>query len=295
MKSKLPPSNSPPYSHHPPLGAHTSIAGGVANALYAGKEIGCDVIQLFSKNQMQWQGKELSGQEIDEFHMAVQETGVYPVTIHDAYLINLASPNPVVFRKSYNAFIDELKRCESLGVPYLVMHPGAHLGEGEQNGLNKIAGSIHQAYHEAGVTETVVLLETTAGQGTSLGYRFEQIKYLLDASGLHGNIGVCMDTCHIFAAGYDLRTDIKWCQTKEAFHSIIGLEKLKIIHLNDSKKDFGSRVDRHKRIGKGKIGLTGFRVLVNDRDLHNIPMILEIAGGNEVYRQDILLLRSLKK
>ncbi len=291
----LPQLNNQTSDHRPPLGAHTSIAGGVANAIHSGSKIGCDVIQLFSKNQMQWLGKELSEQEIEDFHAAVEQTGVYPMTVHDAYLINLASTQPAVYRKSFHAFIDELKRCESLGVPYLVMHPGAHLGAGEEEGLKKIACSIRKAYEEARVSHTVVLLETTAGQGTNVGYRFEQIKYLLDESELGNKIAVCVDTCHIFTAGYDFRTRAQWLRTKKEFNRVIGLEKLKIIHVNDSKKDFKSRVDRHERIGKGKIGLRGFRIMINDPDLKNIPMILEISGGDEAYREDILLLRSLQK
>ncbi|GAB4369637.1 MAG: deoxyribonuclease IV [Calditrichia bacterium] len=277
----------------PPLGAHTSIAGGVQNAIYTGYDIGCDVVQIFSKNQMQWNGKPLTAADISAFKQAIEETGVRPITIHDAYLINLASPDPVTFRRSYLAFIDELIRCESLGVPYLVMHPGSHMGEGEEAGLDRIAKSIRQGYEQAEVSNTVLLLETTAGQGTNLGYRFEQIRYMMDRSGLGDKIAVCVDTCHIFAAGYDIRTRKAWQNTKAEFDRIIGLEKLKALHLNDSKRELGSRVDRHSRIGTGNIGLGGFRAILNDGDLQTIPMILEIPGGNSAYQQDLITLRKL--
>ena len=279
--------------HYPPLGAHTSIAGGVHNAILTGKEIGCDVVQIFSKNQMQWNGKPLSEEDVQKFREAIQETGVFPVTVHDAYLINLSATNPDTYGRSYRAFVDELKRCEQLGVPYLVMHPGSHLGAGEEAGLQRIAESIARAYRESGAQRTVVLLETTAGQGTNLGYRFEHLRQIIDITALGNRVAVCLDTCHIFAAGYDLRTPQAWEQTKSEFDRIIGLEKLRAFHLNDSKRGLGSRVDRHARIGQGEIGTKAFRILLNDPDLRNIPMILEIPGGDQAYREDLLLLRSL--
>lgn len=283
------------FKDYPPLGAHTSIAGGVYNAIYNGLEIGCDVIQMFSKNQMQWKGKILTDEEIEKFQVAVSETGVLPMTVHDAYLINLGSPQRRTYQTSYKAFVDELQRCEILNVPYLVMHPGSHLGSGEEQGMNKIAQSILKAYEEANIEQTVVLLETTAGQGSNLGYSFEQIKYMIDKSQLNDRIAVCIDTCHIFAAGYDLRTPKVWKETKKIFDEIIGLDKLKIFHVNDSKREFGSKVDRHARIGKGHIGLNGFKHLLNDPQLKEVPMILEIPGGEAAYAEDLQLLRTLKK
>ncbi len=281
------------FNHYPPLGAHTSIAGGVHNAILTGRKIGCDVVQIFSKNQMQWNGKPLSEEDVRKFRQATEETGVIPVTVHDAYLINLSSTNPDTYRRSYRAFVDELVRCEQLGVPYLVMHPGSHLGAGEEVGLQRIAESIVRAYRESGVRQTVVLLETTAGQGTNLGYRFEHLKQIIDIAGLGNRIAVCLDTCHIFAAGYDIRTLRAWEETKAEFDRIIGLEKLTAFHLNDSKRELGSRVDRHARIGQGEIGKDAFRILLNDPDLRHIPMILEIPGGDQAYREDLVLLRSL--
>lgn len=279
----------------PLLGAHTSIAGGLQNAVYSGKEIGCDVVQIFSKNQMQWRGRSLSSEEVDKFQRAVAETGVIPIVVHDSYLINLAGTDKLIYQKSFEAVVDELQRCEILRIPYLVMHPGSHLGEGEQKGLDQLADALHQSYEEAGVLKTSILLETTAGQGSNLGYTFEQLKYLIDQSRLKEKIGVCLDTCHIFAAGYDLRNKKVWESSKQKFNRIIGLERLKIIHANDSKKDLGSRVDRHARIGEGEIGLRGFTTLLKDPDLREIPFILEIPGGEEAYREDICLLRKMIK
>ncbi len=281
------------FRNRPPLGAHTSIAGGVYNAIYAGAEIGCDVVQIFSKNQMQWKSKPLDPNEVEKFHEAIEETGVYPMTVHDAYLINLGATNPATFEKSFGAVVEELQRCETLRVPYLVMHPGSHLGAGEEKGMDKIADSLQRAYNESGAENTVVLLETTAGQGTNLGYTFDQIHYMIQRSGLGEKIAVCVDTCHIFTAGYDIRTGEEWQNTKSQFDREIGLDKLKAFHINDSKKKFQSKVDRHARVGQGEIGLEAFAALLNDPDLQDIPMIMEIPGGNDAYREDLEILRGL--
>jgi deoxyribonuclease IV len=286
---------SPFYKNNPPLGAHTSIAGGLCNAVYSGKEIGCDVIQIFSKNQMQWRGKSLSAEEVDKFLAAAAETNIIPLVVHDSYLINLASPDSVIYQKSFAAVVDELQRCEILKIPYLVIHPGSHLGVGEQKGLDRLAKALYECYYKAMTVNTSILLETTAGQGSNLGYTFEQLKYLLDQSRLEDKIGVCLDTCHIYAAGYDLRSRKTWESSKKKFDRTIGRERLKIIHANDSERELGSRVDRHARVGEGEIGLGGFSVLVNDPDLQKIPLILEIPGGEKAYRKDIQILRKLKK
>jgi deoxyribonuclease-4 len=289
MSKKFPIKNK----KYPLLGAHTSIAGGLFNAIYYGLEIGCNVVQIFSKNQMQWKGKPLSKQEIAKFREAVARTGIIPITVHDSYLINLASPKKTTYNQSFEAFVDELERCEMLQIPYLVMHPGSHLESGEKKGLNKIATSIQKAYQMSGIQRTTVLLETTAGQGTNLGYTFEQLNHIIHKTELEGNIGVCLDTCHVFAAGYDIRTKAAWKKTKKVFDRVIGLEKLKVIHLNDSMKNLGSRVDRHTRIGRGEIGLKGFTHILNDRELREVPMILEIPGGKLAYKKDLKILRGL--
>jgi deoxyribonuclease-4 len=293
MKSQ-PEIRIPLFKNYPPLGAHTSIAGGVFHAIYSGSEIGCEVVQIFSKNQMQWRGRSLSSEEVAKFQRAIAETGVIPMVVHDSYLINLAGPSRLIYRKSLEALTDELQRCETLQIPYLVMHPGSHLGQGEQRGLAQLADALGQCYEKAGVANTAVLLETTAGQGSNLGYNFKQLKFLMDHSGLKERIGVCLDTCHVFAAGYDLRSKKAWESSKRKFDRIIGLENLKIIHANDSKRELGSKVDRHARIGEGKIGLKGFSILIKDPDLQKIPFILEIPGGDEAYREDLLLLRDMR-
>ena len=284
-----------PFQNHPPLGAHTTTAGGVYNSIYAGKAIGCDVVQLFSKNQMQWKGKELTGEEVEKFQLAIRETAVYPMAIHDAYLINLASPEAAIYNKSYTAFVEELQRSEKLGVSYLIMHPGSHVSSGESEGLKKIAISLEKAFQESKIEHTTILLEATAGQGTNLGYTFEQLKFIIDESHLDDHVAVCVDTCHIFTAGYDIRNPEAWAKVKQKFDQVIGLDKLKVFHLNDSKRELGSKRDRHERIGKGEIGLGGFRTLLNDPDLREIPMIMEIPGGEGAYAEDLKLLRSIIK
>jgi deoxyribonuclease-4 len=193
------------------------------------------------------------------------------------------------------AFTDELRRCEQLEIPYLIMHPGSHMDSEPQQGLDKIAASIDRALKDSETSNTIVLLESTAGQGTNLGYTFEQLQYIIDKSTLSERVAVCIDTCHIFTAGYDIRDTKAWSGTKQKISSTVGLEKIKVFHMNDSKKEFGSKRDRHERIGQGEIGLEGFQQVVNDPDFRNIPMILEIPGGNEAYAEDIKLLRSLVK
>lgn len=282
------------FENCPPLGAHTSIAGGLPNAIYSGEKIGCEVVQLFSKNQIQWKSKPLAEEEVARFKQAVRKTKVLPVVVHDSYLINLASADTIIFQKSFTAVIDELQRCELLDIPYLVMHPGAHSGRGEKEGMNQIADSLNKIFKQMERNKTILLLETTGGQGSHLGYTFEQLKYIIDRSGGNEKIGVCLDTAHIFAAGYDLRTQKSWEISKKQFDKIIGLQKLKIIHANDSKKDLGSRIDRHDRIGKGRIGSKGFSILLKDPDLKKIPFILEIPGGEKAYKEDLRLLKRLR-
>jgi deoxyribonuclease-4 len=230
---------------------------------------------------------------LEKFQQAIEETSVYPMVIHDAYLINLASPKASIYNKSFAAFVDELQRSERLGVPYLVMHPGSHVGSGETEGLKKIALSLDRAVEESRTENTIILLEATAGQGTNLGYTFEQLKFIIDESRLADKVAVCVDTCHIFTAGYDIRSPEAWAKVKQQFDGVIGLDKLKLFHLNDSKRELGSKRDRHERIGQGEIGLDGFRTLLNDPDLKGIPMIMEIPGGENAYQEDLKVLRSL--
>lgn len=278
-----------------PLGAHMSISGGVANSLIRGKAIGCETIQIFTKNSNQWRAKPLTPKDIEEFQSKRQETGIDPVLAHTSYLINLASPDDDLWEKSLKAFQEELERCVALGIPYLVFHPGAHSGAGEDVGLNRVAQALNEAFKRVKNTSVMVLIETTAGQGTGVGHRFEHIAKLIEESFCPERLGVCFDTCHAFAAGYDIRTPEALERTLEEFDRTIGIELLKAIHLNDSKGGLGSRIDRHEHIGRGKIGLEGFRSLLNHPQLRPLPMVLETPKGSDM-REDIenlTVLRSL--
>ena len=275
------------------FGAHMSISGGLHKAFGHGERAGCDTIQIFSKNQQQWRGKALAEQDIALFRAEQQRTGLGPVIVHDSYLINLASPNDELWEKSIAAFADELERCSALGIPYLVTHPGAHTGSGEEAGLRREATALNRLL-DAGIGgDTLILLETTAGQGTCLGQRFEHLAYLIEQAGHPERIGVCVDTCHILAAGYDIRTPDASAATFAEFDRIIGIDRIKALHLNDSQKDLGSRVDRHADIGAGCVGLEGFRAIVNDPRFADLPMILETPKGDDL-AEDIENLSKLR-
>lgn len=280
------------------FGAHESISGGVFTAIERGQTAGCDVIQMFNKSNSQWRAKKLTDKEIDKYFELIDETGIKPVTSHSSYLINIASPKPDLEKKSRDALKEEMERCEMLKIPTLVFHPGSHVGEGEENGMNRIAENIKKIFDELDKNNTVtLLLETTAGQGTNLGYTFEQIAYMIEKAGGHDRLGVCMDTCHIFAAGYPISEPKEYKKTMKQFDDIIGLNRLKIIHMNDSKKEFGSKRDRHEHIGKGEIGLEAFRNIVNDSKLKKVPMILETPKGDDLKEdiENLKVLRSLVK
>ena len=222
----------------PLLGAHMSIEGGVSNAPLRGKEVGCDVIQIFTKNNNQWNSKPITDKEINAFKENLNKTGIKAVASHDAYLINLASPKKDVYKKSLIAFYDEMQRAEALGLPYLVFHPGAHLGEGEEYGIKRIADSVNLLLSKSKGNNLTLLLETTAGQGTHLGHRFEQLAEIINLVEQKEKMGVCVDTCHIFAAGYDISAEEGYIKTFDEFDRIIGLKRLKLFHLNDSKRDW---------------------------------------------------------
>ncbi len=280
------------------FGAHESIAGGVFNAIERGKKATCDTIQMFNKSNSQWRAKVISEKELDKYFKFIDELGVTVSTSHSSYLINLASPKEELNEKSFNAIKEEMERCEMLKIPNLVFHPGSHVGEGEEPGMDAIAKNVVRLFEELPETDNVTLLfETTAGQGTNLGYTFEQIGYLIEKSGGHNRLGVCMDTCHIFAAGYPLSEPKEYKKTMKQFDDCIGIDRLKIIHMNDSKKEFGSKRDRHEHIGKGFIGLEAFRNIVNDKKLKKVPMILETPKGDELLEdvENLKLLRSLVK
>jgi deoxyribonuclease-4 len=264
------------------FGAHMSISGGLHRAFGHGERIGCDTIQIFSKNQQQWRAKPLTETDIAQFQAEQARTGLGPVVVHDSYLINLASPDDALFEKSVAAFGEELDRCAALGIPYLVMHPGAHMGAGEEAGLQREADAINRVLDAGTGGQTVVLLETTAGQGTALGWRFEHLARLIERTHHQERLGVCVDTCHILAAGYDIRTSDTYAATFAEFDRVVGLERIKVFHLNDSQKALGSRVDRHTHIGDGFVGLAAFRLLVNDPRFAELPMILETPKGDDL-------------
>jgi len=272
-----------------------SIEGGVENAPLRGKKAGCQVIQIFTKNNNRWNSRQLTDKDINNFKKNSSDTGVIPSASHTAYLINLASPNTEIYKKSLEAFYDEMERAERLGLPYLIFHPGAHLGSGENAGIKKIADSINILLERANNFKLILLLETTAGQGSHLGYKFEHLSEIIKIVDEKGKIGVCLDTCHIFAAGYDISNEYGYKKTFENFNKIIGIDRLKAFHINDSKKGLGSRIDRHEHIGKGRIGLTAFRLLLNDLRFNNIPMILETPKGKTARedKRNLSVLRGL--
>ncbi len=279
----------------PLLGAHMSIAGGVGNAFLQGKKVACDAIQIFTKSSRQWASKPYSKEEIEQFHTNRKETGIGAVVAHDSYLLNMGSPDAALRTRSVAAFIDELERCEMLGVTNLIAHPGAHVGAGELDGIKTIAKSLDEVHKACPGYKAKVTLEITAGQGSNLGYRFEQIGNIIDATKESDRLRVCFDTEHAFAAGYDIRTRDGYERTFGEFDQAIGIELLAAFHLNDSKKEFNSRVDRHEHIGKGFIGVEAFRMLVNDPRFWGLPMCLETPKGPDLKedQENLTLLRSL--
>jgi len=279
----------------PLLGAHMSIAGGVGNAFLQGQKVACQAIQIFTKSSRQWASKPLDNDEIAQFHANRKSTGINVVVAHDSYLLNLGSPDPVLRTRSIGAFIDEMERCEVLAVSNLIAHPGAHIGAGEAEGIKTIARSLDEVHKVCAGFKVKVTLEITAGQGSNLGYRFEQIGDIIDATKECDRLRVCFDTEHAFAAGYDIRTAEGYERTFAEFDQTIGIELLAAFHLNDSKKELYSRVDRHEHIGKGFIGVEGFRLLMNDQRFWGLPMCLETPKGPELKEdmENLTLLRSL--
>jgi deoxyribonuclease-4 len=276
------------------LGAHMSIAGGVDLAPLRGQQVGCRTIQLFTKSSNQWRARSLPSEEIDRFRANLQAAAIAPAVAHGAYLINLASTDPALHQRSMAACLEELERAEALGIPYLVIHPGAHMGAGEDAGLRQVANSLLELLKRTKGCRVQAVLETTAGQGTALGHRFEHLALLLDQIGLPERTGVCLDTCHLFAAGYDIRTLDDYHGVLRVFDQIVGIPFLRVIHVNDCKKELGCRVDRHEHIGKGTIGLEAFRYLVTDPRLRGIPMIIETPKDSDFVTADRRNLETLR-
>ena len=263
------------------LGSHLSVAGGAENALVEAARLGCDCLQIFVKNQRQWRARPLTDEQAERFHATRRETRVGPVVAHASYLLNLASPDGTMRRKSVRALIDELQRCETLKLDGLIFHPGAHLDGTLEQGIRRIARGLDQVQRACGGFNTRVLLETTAGQGTSVGYRFEQLAGIFDETAEPERLGVCLDTCHLFAAGYDFRKPDGYAEMIDRLDGAFGVARVECIHVNDSKREAGSRVDRHEHIGKGKIGKAGFVHFVNDPRWQGVPMILETPKGKD--------------
>lgn len=277
------------------LGAHMSIAGGVEKAILRGEKIGCRTIQMFTKSTNQWKAKSLSKKEIETFKNLYKKSSINPICAHTSYLINLSSPEKDMYQKSVQSIQMEIDRCRLLNIPYLILHPGSTKGKDVSFGIKRVSDALNKVYSRKSECNVMICIETTAGQGNNIGYRFEHIKEIIERT--HIQTGVCLDTSHIFAAGYDIRNKKTYTQTLNEFDKIIGIDKLKVIHLNDSKKELGSRKDRHEHIGKGFIGPQAFRLLMNDKRLKKIPKILETPKGPDMKedRENMRILLKLCK
>lgn len=275
------------------LGAHVSTAGGVSLAPGNGVELGCDAIQIFSKNQRQWTAKPLSELEIKAFQDNWRKSQLRGILVHDSYLINVASPNAEMWAKSRDALLDEAQRCDQLGIPLLNMHPGAHMGTGAAEGCKRIAQAIRHVLD--GTSRVTLLLESMAGQGSTIGARLEDLARIRELCGNDARVGYCLDTCHLFAAGFDLTTPNGYKDTMRLVDEHLGLSRVKAFHLNDSEKPRGSHVDRHANIGLGLMGEKGFAPLMRDTRFEEVPMVLETPLAEEGYRKDLAILRRLAK
>jgi len=262
------------------IGAHLSISGGVHFAIDRAIETGCGVLQIFTRNANQWKGKPVSDSDVALFRDKREKSGLHDVISHDSYLINLASPPGDTREKSIVAFGDEMRLCSRLGIDKIVMHPGSHLTDSPEHALARVVEAFDLLFEEISEFEGHILLETTAGQGSNLGRTFEELQEIINGSRYPHRFGVCFDTCHTFAAGYNTVTEEGYAGTMDSFDRIIGIDKLLCFHVNDSKKGLGSRVDRHEHIGQGAMGLAPFRFIMNDLRFKNIPKILETPKGD---------------
>jgi deoxyribonuclease IV len=272
-----------------------SIAGGLHLAFTRIRKVKGEALQIFLSNQRQWKTPPLTSEIIEDFRLQWEKNHRMVVAAHDSYLINLAAPDPPTVEKSITAFADELVRAAAVEIPFVITHPGSHRGQGVEAGLGRFVHNLDSAISLSGTNTVSVIIETTAGQGTNLGSNFEEIAFIISESHYRDHLGVCFDTSHAFAAGYDLRTPETYEETFSLFDQIIGLQRLKFFHLNDSKRPLGSRVDRHEHIGKGEIGLNGFRLLLNDPRFQDHPMVLETPKGKDLKedKKNLRVLRSL--
>jgi deoxyribonuclease-4 len=277
------------------LGSHVSVAGGVDKGIDRALALDMTAVQIFTKNANQWAAKPLDPEVVDRFHEKLANSGIRQTVAHDSYLINIASPDDAIWEKSIDALKIELDRCDILRIPVLVSHPGAHMGSGFDAGIDRVAAAINRIHAELPDGKAAIAIETTAGQGTTMGRTFEEIAQMIDGIEDKERVAVCLDTCHIFVAGYDLLTLAAYEQTMKQFDDIIGFPYLKVLHLNDSLKGLGSKRDRHRHIGEGELGSEPFRFLLNDPRLTGLPGILETPKDDD-YEDDLrnlTLLRSL--
>ncbi|MBV6459281.1 MAG: Endonuclease 4 [Fimbriimonadaceae bacterium] len=275
------------------IGAHMPTAGGLHNAIEKGAEIGCSTVQVFTSNPQQWKAKELSSEAIAAFRAASERTGIRALVSHDSYLVNLCSPEPEIRQKSIAALKAEIDRSAQLGIPFVVSHMGAHKGEGEAAGIAKIVEATREILAET-PEDVTLLMETTAGQGSALGCRFEQLAAVLDGVKGAGRLAICVDTCHLFVAGYDIRTAETYEATLAEFDRIVGCDLIRAIHANDSKKGLGTKIDRHEHIGQGAIGTEAFRLLVNDPRFVDVPIVIETPEADTQHAENVRVLRELR-
>lgn len=277
------------------LGAHMSIGGGVDTAFDRGEQVGCDSMQIFTKNNNQWRAAPLKEKSVERYHQRQAETGITPVIAHASYLLNLATPDDELWHKSIDALVVEVERCDVLAIPYLVIHPGSHLESGEETGIARVVEALNIAHDRLPDSQVNITLETTAGQGTNLGYRFEHLAAMFEGVAASDRLAVCYDTCHTLAAGYDFRTAEGYVEVFRQFDAIIGLNRLTVFHFNDSKQDLGSRRDRHAHVGEGFVGLDGFRRILNDSRFKEIPMVLETPKSDDMHEdvENLARLRAL--
>jgi deoxyribonuclease-4 len=279
------------------LGAHMSIAGGVHRALERGRQIGCNAVQLFVKSTNQWEARKLEADEIALFRKRRELFAPNFVLAHASYLVNLASSDRNILARSIGGFLEEMKRTQALGIPYMVIHPGSHRGAGEARGTKRIASSLDEILSAMDGAGPEILLETTAGQGDALGSTFAGLARIIETARANESLGVCFDTCHVFAAGYDMRTRRTYEETLRSFDRILGFSSLKAFHLNDSMSELGSRIDRHTHIGEGKLGLRAFSLLVNDHRFFDRPMVIETPKGPDDSNdaRNLAVLRDLRR
>jgi deoxyribonuclease-4 len=274
------------------IGLHISIAGSIWESLDRAKALGCNTMQIFSRNPRGWQVTKLAGPDVKEFGLLKAKYDIRPVAVHIPYIINLASPDDVLYRKSINAYIEDVKRADQLGAEYFVTHLGSHVGSGEDNGIKRFAAALNEIIEKA-KPKVTILLENTAGSGDSIGSKFGHLKRIIDSLDDAKNIGVCLDTAHTFEAGYDIRTRAGLDETLKDFDRTVGLDLIKVVHFNDSLTPFGSHVDRHQDIGKGKIGLAALGRVINHPELKNAAFIMETPKESD--KDDIRNLKAAKK